>query len=66
MGFNLNSSQDIADQAEPQFETPQGAQIKASEAREKAVETADAALDLHRAMGADEHPLATVTEAGFM
>lgn len=64
--WNNNTSEDIAEQTNPRYETPQGAQIKADEARDQAVEIAEAALDLHKAMGADEHPLATVTEAGFM
>lgn len=64
--WNHNTSGDIADGSNPQYETPGGAQLKADEAREQAIEVSAAALAMHRAIGDDEHPLATVTEAGFM
>lgn len=67
--WNKNTSEDIADQTDPLYETPQGAQIKADAARDAArdaaITTSATALSLHAATGTGAHPTATTTSAGF-
>lgn len=64
--WNNNTSEDIAEQTNPRYETPMGAQLKANSARDAAIEAASIALSLHKSKGAIEHPVATISDAGFM
>jgi hypothetical protein len=64
--WNDNTSGDIASQTNPRYETPMGAQQKANTARDAAIEVAALALAFHKSRGNDEHPLATIADAGFM
>lgn len=43
--WNKNTSEDIAEQTDPRFETPQGAQIKANTARDEAIAAAGVYTD---------------------
>lgn len=64
--WNDNTSGDIASQTNPRYETPMGAQQKANTARDAAIEVAALALAFHKSRGNNEHPLATISDAGFM
>lgn len=64
--WNENTSGDIAGQTNPRYETPLGAQQKANAARATAIEAAALALAFHKSRGDDEHPVATISDSGFM
>ncbi|PJN53663.1 hypothetical protein PAEVO_03840 [Paenibacillus sp. GM2FR] len=62
-----DTSEDIADQAHPQWETPGGAQQKADKAEQNAKEYSDAKLSAHVGTGGSAHALATPNgPAGFI